>query len=61
VGILTYKEVQNVLFKEKRRHQEILKSASPQVDKSYSRHAIFVISDLQKDFKKFFIAKYGSG
>jgi hypothetical protein len=58
VGVFTYKEVQDTLFKEKKRHQERLKSSSPQVDKEYSRHAIFVISDLQKDFKKLFTDKY---
>ena len=58
MGVFTYKEVQDMLFKEKRRHQELLKADDAQVNRDYSRYAIFVIGDLQKDLKKLFISKY---
>ena len=58
MGVFTYKEVQDMLFKEKKRHQERLDSTNAQVNKDYSRHAIFIIGDLQKDFKKLFMDKY---
>ena len=55
---LSYKEVQDMLFKEKRKHQELLDKKGSQINKDYSRYAIFVISDIQRDFKKLFIKKY---
>lgn len=61
MGVFTYREVQDVLFKEKRRHQDLLDSDSAQVNRDYSRYAIFVIGDLQKDFKRLFVGKYGKG
>lgn len=58
MGIFTYKEVQDMLFKEKKKHQDLLESSNPQVNKEYSRYAVFIITDLQKDFKRLFFKKY---
>jgi hypothetical protein len=58
VGVFTYKEIQDMLFKEKKKHQDILDSSNAQTNKTYSRNAIFVITDLQKQIKKNFIKKY---
>ena len=59
MGIFTYKEIQDKLFREKKKHQDILQSSNPQINKTYSRHAVYVITDLQRDFKKLFLKKYG--
>tara|TARA_B100000959_G_C14970515_1_gene619488 strand:- start:2147 stop:2326 length:180 start_codon:yes stop_codon:yes gene_type:complete len=58
VGVFTYKEIQDMLFKEKQKHQDVLDSANAQIDRDYSRHAVFIITDLQKQIKKDFIKKY---
>ena len=47
-----------MLFKEKKKHQDLLDSNSPQANRDYSRYAVFIIGDLQRDFKKLYIEKY---
>ena len=58
MGVFTYKEIQDMLFKEKKKHQDLLNSTSAQVNKNYSRYAVFVITDLQKQIKERYIKKY---
>ena len=55
---LSYEEIINLINKEKRKHQEILKQDSPQTNKGYSRDAIFVMRDFEKEIRKYLAKKY---
>lgn len=58
VMYLSYSEIMNLINKEAERHQERLKESSPQVNKDYSRHAIFAIRGLEKEVRRHFAKKY---
>ena len=55
---LSYHEIINLMNREREKHREILKDSSPQANKEYSRNALFVIRDLEKEIRKHLAKKY---
>ena len=55
---LSYSEIMNLINREIQEHSKNLKKGSPQVNKSYSRHAIFALRDFEKEVRKHLAKKY---
>lgn len=55
---LSYSEIMNLINKERVKHQEILKEGGSQINKEYSRYAIFVMRDFEKEIRGYLAKKY---
>ena len=55
---LSYGEIVNLINKDISKHKELLKSDNPQVDKGYSRYAVFALRDFEKEVRAHLAKKY---